>query len=66
MLFAFSISKKLYTCPHCRSSIDVGREHTFVRYLGGPAGAYHQHWHTDCAAEHFKREVRNVREVQAR
>jgi hypothetical protein len=66
LLFAFSISRKLYECPYCREAIDVGREHTLVRYVAGPAGTFHQHWHTECAAEQFKREVRNVREVPAR
>lgn len=66
VLFVFSISKKLYVCPYCRESIELGREHTFVRYLGGPSGTFHQHWHTECAAERFKREVRNVKEVTAR
>ena len=66
LIFAFSISRKLYRCPGCRESIEVGREHTLVKYLEGPAGTFHQHWHTECAAEHFKREVRNVKEIGPR
>ena len=63
LLFVFSISKQLYRCPGCGGSIEVGREHTLVRYLGGPSESFHQHWHGDCAAERFTREVRNVRHV---
>jgi hypothetical protein len=61
--FVFTISKKLYRCPGCGLSIDVGREHTLVRYLEGPKGSFHQHWHSDCAADSFRREMRNVRSV---
>jgi hypothetical protein len=64
--FVFSISKKLYRCPGCGRSIEVGREHTLVRYLGGPMGRFHQHWHAECAIEGFRREVRNVRPVPVR
>ena len=64
--FIFSISKKLYRCPGCGNAIDVGREHTLIKFLTGPRARSHQHWHKDCATEAFGREVRNTRKVPAR
>lgn len=66
LLFAFSISKKLYRCPGCGDPIDVGREHVLVRYLSGPRGRLHQHWHAACTDDRFTREVRSARLIPAR
>jgi hypothetical protein len=47
-----SVARKLYTCPGCRGSIEIGAEHIFLRRTpadGSPA--YHQHWHAACVHE---------------
>ena len=63
--FIFSISKKLYRCPGCGEAVEVGREHTLIKFLTGARSRSHQHWHKDCAAEAFRREVRHVRKIPA-
>ena len=43
------ISRKLYRCPGCRESIEIGREHVIVEREEESGRSFHQHWHTDCA-----------------
>ena len=44
-----SIARKLYVCPGCRGSVEIGAEHVLVRRREPSGRRYHQHWHTDCA-----------------
>jgi len=45
-----SVARKLYTCPGCRASIEIGAEHVFLRRSPADGSqSYHQHWHTACA-----------------
>ena len=44
-----SIARKLYVCPGCRGSIEIGAEHVLVRRHDVSGQRYHQHWHTECA-----------------
>ena len=46
----FTVAHKLYTCPSCRSSIEIGAEHVLVRRREDSGRRFHQHWHRDCAA----------------
>jgi len=49
-----SIARKLYVCPKCRGSVEIGAEHVVVRRRDkrrdDTDDRYHQHWHTGCAA----------------
>ncbi len=49
IIMAFSISHQLYKCPGCQGGIEVGQEHTLVRYIESDGQNFHQHWHRDCA-----------------
>jgi hypothetical protein len=42
------VSKQLYVCPGCRSTVEIGSEHVLVQRRG--ADPHHQHWHTTCAS----------------
>lgn len=46
-----SVARKLYVCPACRGSVEIGAEHVLVRRRDVDGERYHQHWHTDCARE---------------
>ncbi|MPZ69248.1 MAG: hypothetical protein GEU71_06915 [Actinobacteria bacterium] len=59
IVLSFTISHSLYTCPGCRGQIEVGREHTLVRYVEPDGEAWHQHWHRDCART-LEREMKNI------
>ena len=59
VVLTFSISKKLYRCPGCGGSIEIGREHVIVRY---PDDGYYQHWHAECARS-VLRELRGAERI---
>ena len=63
VVLSFSVSRKLYVCPGCRASLEVGREHVLVKYESGDRGRYHQHWHRECATTHFSKELKTQRMV---
>lgn len=44
-----SIARKLYVCPSCRGSVEIGAEHVLVRRRDVSGERYHQHWHSGCA-----------------
>jgi hypothetical protein len=49
LTLAFAIARKLYRCPGCRESVNVGAEHVVVARKDVTGEGYHQHWHRDCA-----------------
>lgn len=53
-----SISRKLYRCPGCGGSLEIGSEHVLVMFTDA---GYHQHWHNDCAADRVVRNLRRTR-----
>lgn len=57
----FAISKKLYRCPSCRRSIEIGSEHVVVRWDRTDGETFHQHWHRDCVVENLVRNLRSLR-----
>ena len=59
VVFSFTISHSLYKCPGCHGSIEVGGEHTLVRYIEPDGEAWHQHWHRDCA-RNLEREMKSL------
>lgn len=66
MTLSFCIARKLYTCPGCRSQIQVGGEHVLVKFHSGPRAGSHQHWDKDCADQRFVRELRDPKVVTNR
>ncbi|HEX2050606.1 MAG TPA: hypothetical protein VHJ34_08240 [Actinomycetota bacterium] len=58
-----TVARKLYRCPGCRGSIEVGAEHVLVRVSEPGGDSYHQHWHDDCAAS-IRRELTGARAVR--
>ncbi len=61
---AFAISKKLYRCPSCRSSIAIGTEHVVVRWDQPDGDRFHQHWHRDCVESELLRNLRGIEVVR--
>jgi hypothetical protein len=59
---SFTIAKKLYRCPGCGKSIDVGSAHTLVRFLEEDSPHY-QHWHRGCAEQQILRSLKGIRTV---
>jgi hypothetical protein len=59
LVLAFTISHQLYKCAGCHEGIEVGAEHTLVRYEEPDGMSYHQHWHRDCARS-LEREMTGV------
>jgi hypothetical protein len=62
VMLSLVVAKKLYRCPGCGKSIEVGSDHVLVRH---EALSRHQHWHQSCAADMARRELRDLREVAA-
>jgi hypothetical protein len=61
---AHTIARKLYRCPGCGDSIEIGSAHTLVQYLAAES-AFHQHWHRGCAAREVLRDLKRSRVVPA-
>jgi hypothetical protein len=61
---AYTIARKLYRCPGCHESVDIGSEHTLVRYLSADP-PFHQHWHRQCALSALVPELKSSRVVPA-
>ena len=59
------ISTKLYRCPGCHGSLDIGADHVIVHYVRRLGGTDHHHWHRRCAEEILVRDLRGVRRVNA-
>jgi hypothetical protein len=59
----YTIARKLYRCPGCHLSVEIGDGHTLVHYLSADP-AYYQHWHRTCAAE-LIRQLKTRRVVPA-
>jgi len=60
-----SISQKIYTCPGCHGSIEIGDEHVVVQYVLRIGGTEHHHWHRQCAHQLLVPELRRVKAVNA-
>ncbi len=61
---SYSIAKKLYRCPGCHTSVDIGSAHTLVQFLSADP-RFHQHWHAACARTQLLRELKTRRVVPA-
>jgi hypothetical protein len=61
---AYTIARKLYRCPGCRESVEIGTAHTLVQYLSSDP-PFHQHWHRQCAVSSVVRELKTSRVVSA-
>ena len=61
---AFTIARKLYRCPGCRESVEIGTAHILVQYLSSDP-PFHQHWHSHCAMSSVVRELKMSRVVRA-
>ena len=59
-----TIARKLYRCPSCHGSVDIGSAHTLVQFLSEDP-PFHQHWHRSCAADELLREFKTRRVVRA-
>ena len=59
-----TIARKLYRCPGCHESVDIGAAHILVQYLSAEP-PFHQHWHESCATDEVVRELRSTRVVRA-
>lgn len=62
VVLEFTIGHKLYRCPGCGSSIEVGAEHVLVKLAPPGERPYHQHWHRQCTAG-LRRQLRRPRVV---
>lgn len=60
VVMSASIARKLYRCPGCGGSIDVGAEHVLVRVTERGGESYHQHWHGECSRA-VRRELTGAR-----
>jgi hypothetical protein len=60
--FAYTIAKKLYRCPGCRLSVEIGAEHILVQYLSADP-PFHQHWHRQCALTELVPELKISRVI---
>ena len=60
-----SISQKLYHCPGCHHSIEIGTEHVVLQYVMRLGGTEHHHWHHRCAEELLTPELYKLRRVAA-
>ncbi len=60
-----SISQKLYRCPGCHGTIDIGSEHVVVQFVKRLGGTEHHHWHRRCVEAGLLPGLRNVRRVKA-
>ena len=63
VVLAATVARKLYRCPGCGGSIEVGAEHVLVRIAEPGGDSYHQHWHGDCARA-VRRELADARAVR--
>ena len=59
------IAAKLYRCPGCHGTIEIGDEHVIVHYVRRLGGSDYHHWHSRCVSELLMPELRNVRRVRA-
>jgi hypothetical protein len=59
-----TIARKLYRCPGCHGSVEIGSAHTLVHYLSAEPPFY-QHWHEGCAATELVRELKTSKVVRA-
>ncbi len=62
VVLSWSIAKKLYRCPGCKSSIEVGADHVLVRYGDDDEEGHHQHWHGPCV-QAIRRELEGLHSV---
>ncbi|MDP9226722.1 MAG: hypothetical protein M3P18_23355 [Actinomycetota bacterium] len=62
--FSYSIARKLYRCPGCHSSVDIGSAHIVVQFRSADP-RYHQHWHERCVEARLMRELKTRRVVPA-
>jgi hypothetical protein len=62
VVLAVGVSRRLYRCPSCRNSLQIGEEHVIVRRREEGGRGYHQHWHTSCATE-LAREIEITRNL---
>jgi hypothetical protein len=60
----YTIARKLYRCPGCRTSVEIGTAHTLVQHPSADP-PWHQHWHRECAARDLVHELKTSRVVQA-
>jgi hypothetical protein len=61
--FVYTIARKLYRCPGCHGSVEIGAGHTLVQYLSAEP-AWYQHWHSRCTGG-LIHELKSSRVVQA-
>jgi hypothetical protein len=57
-----TIARKLYRCPGCKQSVEIGSSHILVRYLS-PDPAFYQHWHRECAVRDVMRQLKTRRVI---
>lgn len=60
-----SISQKLYHCPGCHGSIEIGADHVVVQYVHRGGGTTHHHWHRRCTSEILISQLRGLGPVAA-
>jgi hypothetical protein len=60
----YTVARKLYRCPGCGTSVEIGSAHTLVQYPTAEP-PWHQHWHRECAVTAFVRQLKTSRVVQA-
>jgi hypothetical protein len=59
------IAGKLYRCPGCHETVEIGEEHVIVHFVRRAGGSDHHHWHTRCVSELLLPELRSVRRVRS-
>ena len=62
---SLSVAKKLYRCPGCKQSLEIGTDHVFVKYLDADPPYDHEHWHSGCAESKLIRNLASSSAVPA-
>lgn len=65
MLIRTAVSSKLYFCPGCKNTVDIGSMHTLVVYINRNAHETHGHWHFDCMHQMVMPKLSSVQIVDA-
>jgi hypothetical protein len=61
-----SIAGKLYRCPGCHDTIQIGTDHVLVLTPEDADGFPHHHWHSGCAEQLLLPELQRAKPISNR
>jgi hypothetical protein len=65
VLIRTAVSAKLYFCPGCNDTVEIGLMHTLVVYIDRSAHETHGHWHFDCMQQMVLPKLSSVEVIDA-